>query len=76
MLAHCYPVTHSFPLATSYIVEWQAIGVALLELARVVNDKVLLSSQSGEAKFDNTSELLKENRAVGAAEAGSYVATG
>uniref|UniRef100_A0A7S1G9Z6 DUF350 domain-containing protein n=1 Tax=Bicosoecida sp. CB-2014 TaxID=1486930 RepID=A0A7S1G9Z6_9STRA len=50
---------------------WQLIGVLLLEVARFVNDKVLLSA------VNNNVEVVKgHNLGVATAEAGSYVATG
>lgn len=57
------------------IIVWQAIGVLLLELARVVNDFVILSPR-GPNGVKNNEELLRGNVAVGAAEAGSYVSCG
>lgn len=54
------------------VIFWQLMGVVFLEIARLVNDKVLLNT------VDNNRELIKDppNLAVAAAEAGSYVATG
>lgn len=53
------------------IVVYQLLGVLFLEIARVVNDKLLLR------KIDNNYALIvKHNVAVGCAEAGSYVGTG
>lgn len=53
------------------IAVFQLLGVVFLEIARIVNDKVLLR------RLDNNYELVgKRNIAVGCAEAGSYVGTG
>lgn len=50
---------------------WYLIGLLLLEVARIVNDKLLLRS------VDNNVELVKNhNLGVATAEAGSYIATG
>lgn len=53
------------------IVVYQLLGVFFLEVARIVNDKLLLRH------IDNNYDLVvKCNVAVGCAEAGSYVGTG
>lgn len=53
------------------MVLYQVVGVVLLEVARLVNDKLLIRN------LDNNVEIVKQhNIAVGAAEAGSYVGTG
>ena len=47
---------------------WSVLGVILLLLARVINDKLLLS------QFDNTKELVTDrNLGTGAVECGSFV---
>lgn len=54
-----------------YICEWQLFGMFYLEVARLINDKLLLRS------INNNVALVKDhNLAVGCAEAGSYVGTG
>ena len=50
------------------MVIWGAIGIVLLQISRVVNDKILL------ARFDNVKELVKDrNIGTGAVEAGTYI---
>ncbi|KAA3615683.1 MAG: DUF350 domain-containing protein [Calditrichaeota bacterium] len=50
---------------------WGIIGILLLNISRVINDKLLLS------KFDNMKELVKDkNVGTGAALFGSYVGSG
>lgn len=47
---------------------WSAIGILLLNVARIVNDSVLLN------KFDNVKELVEDkNVGTGAVEWGSYI---
>ncbi len=47
---------------------WSAIGILLLNVARIVNDNVLLN------KFDNVKELVEDkNIGTGAVEWGSYI---
>jgi uncharacterized membrane protein YjfL (UPF0719 family) len=47
---------------------WGAIGIVLLQISRVVNDKILLS------RFDNVKELVQDrNIGTGAVEAGAYI---
>ena len=47
---------------------WGAIGIVLLQVSRVVNDKILLS------RFNNVKELVQDrNIGTGAVEAGSYI---
>jgi uncharacterized membrane protein YjfL (UPF0719 family) len=53
------------------IVVWSLIGIVLLNIARIINDKVLFS------KFDNTKEIITDrNAGVGAVQFGSYLGTG
>ncbi len=50
------------------LVIWSAIGIVLLNIARLVNDKILLS------KFRNVKELVDDrNIGTGAVEWGSYI---
>ncbi|MBW2553742.1 MAG: DUF350 domain-containing protein [Deltaproteobacteria bacterium] len=52
------------------MVIWGVIGIALLQISRVVNDKILLS------RFDNIKELVEDrNIGTGAVEAGTYIGT-
>lgn len=47
---------------------WGGIGIVLLQIARVINDKLILR------KFDNTKELVTDrNVGTACAEAGSYI---
>ena len=47
---------------------WGLLGIVLLNIARIINDKILL------AKFDNTKELVTDrNIGTGAVECGSFV---
>ena len=47
---------------------WGAIGIVLLQIARVINDNILLS------RFDNIKELVEDkNIGTGAVEAGTYI---
>lgn len=47
---------------------WGAIGIVLLQISRVVNDKILLS------RFDNVKELVEDrNIGTGAVEAGTFI---
>lgn len=47
---------------------WGAIGIVLLQFARVINDKVLLY------QFDNMKELVEDkNAGTGAVQCGSYI---
>lgn len=47
---------------------WSLIGIALLQLARIINDKVLFS------QFNNTKELVSDrNIGTGAVECGSFI---
>ncbi len=49
---------------------WSLVGIVLLNIARLINDKILLG------KFDNTKEIIKDkNVGTGAVEFGSYVGT-
>jgi len=49
---------------------WSIAGIILLNIARVINDKILLS------KFDNIKEIIKDrNIGTGAVEFGAYVGT-
>lgn len=49
---------------------WSAIGIVLLQVSRIVNDKIIL------ARFDNTKELITDkNVGTGAVEAGTYIGT-
>jgi uncharacterized membrane protein YjfL (UPF0719 family) len=59
---------HNFYRDLLDTVIWGLIGIALLQIARFVNDKILLS------KFNNVKELVTDkNIGTGAAEWGSYV---
>ncbi len=50
---------------------WGLIGILLLNVSRVINDKILLS------KFDNVKELVKDkNVGTGAVLFGSYIGSG
>lgn len=50
------------------VIIWSAYGIVLLNLGRVINDKILLS------KFNNTKELVDDkNVGTGAVELGSYI---
>jgi uncharacterized membrane protein YjfL (UPF0719 family) len=52
------------------MVIWGVIGIVLLQISRVVNDKILLS------RFDNIKELVEDrNIGTGAVEAGTYIGT-
>ena len=52
------------------VVIWSIVGILLLNLARIINDKVLLS------KFNNTKEIITDkNVGTGAVEFGAYVGT-
>lgn len=52
------------------VVIWSIIGILLLNFARIINDKFLLS------KFDNTKEIITDkNVGTGAVEFGAYVGT-
>ncbi len=49
---------------------WSIVGIVLLNLARVINDKLLFSH------FDNTKEIIKDrNVGTGAVQFGSYIGT-
>lgn len=49
---------------------WSLIGIAILQLSRIVNDKILLR------KFCNTKELVDDrNVGAGAVEAGTFIGT-
>lgn len=49
---------------------WSLVGIVLLNICRIVNDKVIL------AAFSNQKELIEDrNIGVGAAQAGSYIGT-
>jgi uncharacterized membrane protein YjfL (UPF0719 family) len=50
------------------VLVWSAIGILLLNVARIINDKVLLR------KFDNVKEIITDrNVGTGAVELGSYI---
>jgi len=52
------------------VVIWSIVGILLLNFARIINDKFLLS------KFDNTKEIITDkNVGTGAVEFGAYVGT-
>ena len=62
--------TKDFYLDLLDMVIWGVIGIVLLQISRVVNDKILLS------RFDNIKELVEDrNIGTGAVEAGTSIGT-
>lgn len=62
---------NSFGADIISLVSWSLIGVVLMLVARVINDKVLLRH------FSNTKELVEDrNIGTGAVEFGAYLGTG
>jgi uncharacterized membrane protein YjfL (UPF0719 family) len=60
--------TKNFYLDLLDIAVWGVIGIVLLQLARVSNDKLILS------RFNNVKELIEDrNVGTGAVEAGTYI---
>ena len=50
---------------------WGGIGIVLLQISRIINDKLLLS------RFNNVKELVQDrNVGTGAVEAGTYIGAG
>lgn len=64
------PDEHALLLELGLVALWSIIGIALLNLARVVNDKLIFS------KFCNKKEIIDDrNIGTGAVQFGSYVGT-
>ncbi len=60
--------THNFYRDLLGTVVWGVIGIILLQIARLVNDKIILS------RFDNAKELATDkNVGTGAVECGGYI---
>ncbi|MGD9201187.1 MAG: DUF350 domain-containing protein [Chitinispirillia bacterium] len=64
------PDEYSLLLELGLVALWSIIGIALLNLARIVNDKLIFS------KFCNKKEIIEDrNVGTGAVQFGSYVGT-
>lgn len=64
------PDDESLLLDLGMIAVWSLVGIVLLNLARIINDKVIFS------KFDNKKEIIEDkNVGAGAVQFGSYVGT-
>ncbi len=64
------PDEDSLLIDIGMIVIWSFIGIVLLNLSRVVNDKLIFS------KFDNKKEIIEDrNVGTGAVQFGSYIGT-